>query len=252
MHNTTFNQTETFVSSFDWMPTCALVIDVAGNVLDINELGLDFFNATSKVEFLMNLHISQIIVDPKPSMDLIKEICVTNKYFNAKLLFRQIDKCVDCVEICAKFNPNNHNEILILFKESSPENYYILKEMIRVFRQETIRLKPYLNKPGKDILDEIIKNENLNTIINYKPNRVKEIEIIHEKRIEQLAVIFPQLSKSELVLCSFISLKLTIEEIAILTCKSSNSLRVAQHRIIQKLNLSCLKELKEQMNKLTK
>lgn len=247
MHNSTFNQTETFLSSFDWMPTCALVIDVYGNVLDINEHGLDYFNATKKEEFLLNLHISQIIVDPKPSMELIKTICITNNFYNAKLLFRQFDKCIDCVDICAKFNPNNQNEILLLFNESSPENYLVLNELIRVFRQETIRLKPYLNKPGKDILEEIVNNKNLEGIVNFKPNRVKEIEIIHEKRITQLSIVFPQLSKSELVLCSFISLKMSIEEIAVLTCKTSNSLRVAQHRIIQKLNFTSLKQLKEQM-----
>jgi len=50
------------------------------------------------------------------------------------------------------------------------------------------------------------------------------------------------LTNSELTLCGFLSLKMTIEEIASLTGKTGNSLRVAFHRMLLKTGFSTGKD----------
>ena len=58
-----------------------------------------------------------------------------------------------------------------------------------------------------------------------------------------LLQLFPLLTDYEISICGLLSLKLSFEEIASITGKTSNSLRVTFHRLLKKTNFTSGKEL---------
>lgn len=231
-------------SVFQWMATIAMVIDINGSILDINQRAIQFFRASTKEDFIFERqHIMNMIIDSQRAMEIIKIIGKNNEFLNKKVLLRRFDKTIACVDMNACLFPDDPNYILLQFTETpAPLSQPILSELAKAYQREIVHLKPYLNKHGKELLEQI-NNNILDGVIKNKPTQNKKIEVIRDERINQLKKLFPQLSKSELTLCSFLSLKMSIDEIALVTNKTSNSLRVAFHRILQKTNFSHGKEL---------
>lgn len=223
-------------SMFEWMPTCTLVLDKSANILDLNQQALLFFKTETKELFFEKLKVISVFVDLLMIEKLIQETSKCNGFVSKKLLLRRFDKTIACIDTTTLIFPENENYILFQFTDNSHQIQHFFTQLALEFRNEILRLKPYLNKPGKELLEEIIGNEKLDGIINNKPFRNRQFDLIHEKRIIQLKGLFPDLSNSELALCSFLSLKMSIEEIATITGKTSNSLRVAYHRILRKTN----------------
>ena len=116
-------------------------------------------------------------------------------------------------------------------------------EASNMFKREAQRLKPYLNKPGKGILEEILITDLADSIINGGTTSMKkQTDIIGTNKMLKLAECFPDFSNNELVICGYLSLKMTIDEIAGVTGKSSNSLRVSYHRLLRKSSFKNSKE----------
>jgi hypothetical protein len=107
-------------------------------------------------------------------------------------------------------------------------------EASNMFKREAQRLKPYLNKPGKGILDEILITDFANSIVNGGTSMKKQTDIIGNDKMLKLAEFFPTFTNNELVICGYLSLKMSIDEISGLTGKSANSLRVIFHRMLHK------------------
>lgn len=176
-------------------------------------------------------------------MELVVEISSKREVLTKKILLRRLDNSITSLDIYARAFPETPNLILFQFTETSPKSHALLTQMIQTFRVEIQRLKPYLNKPGKELLDQIVYDNALETRIKNLPNGINQLDIVSEARISQLIQLFPCLTNSELAICSFLSLKMTIDEIYSLTGKTSNCLRISFHRILHKTNLSSGKEL---------
>ena len=138
--------------------------------------------------------------------------------------------------------PENSNWILIQFKETFIHSQDILNELSQAYKREVLRLKPYLNKPGKELLDQMIISNILDEVSKNKPTRPDQVKVVGEDRIKLLTDKFPQLSNSEIVLCGYLSLKMSIDNIAYLIGKTPNCLRVAFHRILRKTTYKTGKE----------
>jgi len=229
-------------SIFEWMPTCSLVLDTNAKILDINQQALIFFKTETKELFFEKLKSQNVFVDLMMVEEIIQVVLMSKELVNKKLLLRKFNKTIACIEANTIFFPEDEGYILLQFTDNSHQIQQFYSELILEFRNDTLRLKPYLNKPGKEILLEIINDEKMEGIINNKPFRTNLFEIIHENRIIQLSSLFPFLSNSELTLCSFLSLKMSIDEISAITGKTANSLRVAYHRILRKTNFENGKE----------
>jgi len=230
-------------SMFDWMPTCALVIDSNGIIQEVNQKAIQFFRATTKEDFIFDKqNLINMIVDSHRAHELIKQIVRSSEPVNKEILIRRFDKTIATVDFYACLFPENPSRIFIQFAEKKSHSHVYMYELSEVFRHEVQRLKPYLNKPGKSILEEIVIADLVEGIISNKTSKQNQEAVMAEERITQLTGLFPEFSNQELVFCSYLSLNMSIDEIASITGKTANSLRVSFHRILKKTSFATGKE----------
>lgn len=237
-------------SIFEWMPTCSVIIDKELKILDANQQALLFFKAKSKSDFFDICKSNSLFIDNQLFIQIIREILNSKSVVRKKILLRRFDKTIACIDAEVASFPNKENYFLIQFSDNSHDSQSIFTNIIQGFRNDIQQLKPYLNKPGKELLGQIIYNERLEGIIKNKPIYNQQIDFIRQERIIQLSEIFPDLSINELTLCAYLSQKISIEDIAKITGKTSNSLRVALHRIVDKTHSLNTKEFLKKLQSL--
>ncbi|MDP4240572.1 MAG: hypothetical protein Q8904_13990 [Bacteroidota bacterium] len=239
----TFPSLQHLNSVLQLLPTSALIIDLKGNIHAINQQAIQFFRGTSQAVWFENATIGSLVLDLQRSLDLIEEISLKKEFTEKKILFRKFDKSVACVNLFARSFNVEPCYILIQFTDISQKTKVLLSELVRTLRQEVIALKPYLNKPGKELLEKILNKNTLEESWHDRSNLESQIEVIRKNRIASIIQLFPQLTNAEITLCGFLSLKMTIDEIACITGKTSNSLHVSFHRLLKKTSFSTGKEL---------
>jgi hypothetical protein len=245
------NHPRSLSSIFQWMPTCAMVIDTNGVIFEVNQQAIQFFKASTKEDFIFDKqNIKNMVIDSQRTIDLIKVISKNTELISREILLRRFDKTIASVDITANTFPDNPNYILIQFTESHPQSQTNLIQLSQIYRREAQRLKPYLNKPGKILLEEIIINNMPEEVTGNKPTRNNQLDVVGEERIEQLTKMFPEFSNNELILCGYLSLKMSTDDISNLTGKTSNSLRVSFHRILKKTSFSSGKEFLRKLESL--
>ncbi len=233
---------------FSLLPTPALIIDYKGRVLEFNKHALTFLKFKDKDQYLHNNQISTIFVDFKRTMKIIEDNCCKQEINSQKILLRKYDKSIECVDFYSSYISGDKELIIIQFTKISEKNRVLFSELTFSIKNEVLKLKPYLNKPGRELLDQILTNSVFEGEINQTSVSGSHLEVIQKERIAKILQIFPNLTNAELTLCGFLSLKMTIEEIALLTGKTSNCLRVLFHRMLLKTNQ---KNGKEFIRKLT-
>ena len=240
---------KSILSMFEWMATCAMIIDPHGIILDVNQQALEFFRTSTKEDFIFDKQqIKNLAIDARQTTDLIEKIKANKDLINRKTLLRRFDKSIACVDMSVCLFPDDSKNLLIQFTETPSQSYTILTELSQAYKHEVLKLKPYLNKAGKDLLDQLIVSDILEGVLNNKPKREKQIEIIRDEKIKKLAEMHPILTEGDLRFCGYLALNMTIDEIANVTGKTTNSLRVVLHRIIVKINLSKTQELRKLLN----
>jgi len=222
-------------SIFEWMPTCTLIVDKYGTILDANQQALLFFKTETKKTLIEFSNNNSIFVDELILLEILNEISDTKSVHKRKVFLARLDKTIACIDILAVSFPSTDHSFLIQFSDNSHESQDIFKNLVHTFKNNIIQLKPYLNKPGKELLGEILQNEELEGILKNKPKHNQEIALLCQERILQLSALYPELSIGELTLCAYLSLNISIENIAQITGKTPNSLRVAYHRIVMKI-----------------
>jgi DNA-binding CsgD family transcriptional regulator len=115
------------------------------------------------------------------------------------------------------------------FKEQLAEKYRSLLNNLK-------KLQPFLNKTGKQLLDEMYNTHN--TIIN-NDQLYSHLKYISHK----LTLQYENLTNTELYLCALIALDFSTNQILNITGFSANTLRVNIHRICIKLNFPTREEL---------
>jgi hypothetical protein len=230
-------------SIFEWMPACALVIDSNGLIQEVNQKAIQFFGANTKEDFIFDKqNITNMIVDRPQALEFIKSTSKSPEAQSKEILIRRFDRSIVGVDIHACLLPDNSHHLLLQFHDKKTNNQAYMFEASNMFKREAQRLKPYLNKPGKGILEEILITDLADNIINGGTSMKKQTNIIGKDKMQKLAESFPDFSNNELVISGYLSLKMTIDEIAGLTGKSSNSLRVSYHRLLRKSSFKSSKE----------
>jgi len=238
-------------SIFQWMPTCALIIDHYGMILEVNQQAIRFFKAATKEDFIFDKqNIKNMIIDSQRTMDMIKAISRNTDLISREILLRRFDKTISSVDMTAGALPDNPNFILVQFTESHAQSQAMLDQLSQAYKREAQRLRPYLNKPGRNLLDEIILNDMLEEVIANKFIRPAKPEVVSEERLDLLTDMFPGFSNMELLLCGYLSLKMSIDDISNLTGKTPNSLRVTFHRILKKTTFANGKEFLRKLESL--
>jgi len=230
-------------SIFEWMPTCTLIIDKEVRMIEINPQALLFFNTQAKTIFFDRNKTNNVFIDNQIINDIIGEILNTGAVIKRKILLRRFDKTIACVDAeIAKF-PKTDNYWIIQFLDNSHDSHIMFTEIVTCLKNEIIQLKPYLNKPGKDLLEQIVRNDKFDGILKNEPLHYKKMDLIRREKLHSIAELWPELSIGEMELCAYLSLKMTFDEIAKISGKTPNSLRVAYHRIVGKTDFLNGKEL---------
>lgn len=225
------------------LPTATILIDLNGAVGYVNFQALTFFLSPNESTFYQIKDIKSLFVDSGNFENLIYNIKETKINFEKILLVRRFDNSVIRATLSAQYFKSDFEGIIIQFAEVSAKTNAFLSEKVKSIRNDIALLKPYLNKPGKELLEKIINKNLSENITKYNSNKKNHYDFIAPITLTKIAQLFPYFTDSELNLCGLLSLKLTIEEIASITGKTSNSIRVTFHRLLKKTNLQNGKEL---------
>ncbi len=239
----TCQELEQLQSVIHLLPTPALITDACGNICLGNQQAIQFLQGVATKKTIEECHLSSLFVELLRSEDFMEEILLKKELVIKKMLLRKFDKSITCVNLFARSFDEESDYILIQFTDVSPKTHTLLTEMVHSWHREMILLKPYLNKPGKEILENILRNNSVEGFCDCNSKQTSPHEVIREERMAFIQQMIPGLTKSELTFCGFLSLKMSVEEVALITGKTSNSLRVSFHRILKKTNFPHGKEL---------
>ncbi len=218
-------------SIFNSMFSCGVLMDFEANLVDVNNKAIDFYKAGT-LSHIMNYHTFDFTVNKNKAKYLLDQIITQKELLNQDILLCRFDKTIASVNICAKVLPDINETIFVQFNENIEpcSNKQTDPYVIALFA-EVQKLKPYLNKPGQNLLQTISDK-----------HKIKRNEIYNE-RMSIFIQQYPQLSSTELNICVLISLNISISEISFILGKTPNALRVTIHRIAQKLNVASRTEL---------
>lgn len=229
---------------FNQLPLPVIVIKSAGDIVFINNEAKKYLCASNDDLRIQNVDITKIIISDVSGMVFtIDDVYLPNEVKMRKALIRTFDGRVICVDLYISLFESNSKVFQIQFVESNEQHQLLLSDLVNWYSKEVLKLRPYLNKPGKQMLAQLVINEVSMGFEKSKLNKRTQLELINGELVDKLAKEFPQLSNNELILCGFFSQKLTVDEIATITGKTSNCLRVSFHRIVRKANFSNTKSL---------
>lgn len=238
---------------YNGLPLSTIIVDSTGSVVLINREAKKYLFNSNKDERIENIDINSIVVSDMSGVafSLINNL-KTDETKIRKALVRIVDGRVICVDLYISPVDSNPQIYQIQFVESDEKNHLVVSELVSLYTKEVLKLRPYLNKPGKQLLSQLVINEISTGIEKSKLNKRSQLELLNEQFVAKLSSEFPQLSHNELILCGFFSQKLTIDEIATITGKTSNCLRVSFHRIVRKSGFSNMKTLLLKLEELVK
>ncbi len=141
-------------------------------------------------------------------------------------------------------------EITIINFYKASEKYTVASiSSLYNIKEEVAKLKPYLNRSGKTMLDNLMKkyfkDDNQQLTLDDLVYYEKELRVIQKN--------FPTLSHREVILCGLLVNNMESKDIATITNRTLDSVFVTIHRINKKLDFLNKKELvdtlKEVVNK---
>ena len=228
---------------FDWMPVCAIITDAHGFIQEVNQQTVTFFRASTKEDFIFDKqNLANLTIDSNRIKELLLSAGKTNNTTSKELFFRRFDKTISGATVNVRAIPDRPSLYLIIFQPTAPQNEVYIQELSQAFKKEAQKFRPYLNKPGKLMLDELLADDITSNLHGTKSSNRYSSVIIGEDRLEKISNLFPHLSDKELNLCALLSLKMSIDEIAAATGSTPNSLRVLLHRLLPKTQFTDSKE----------
>ena len=225
------------------LPTATMLIDIQGNIQYANVQSLAFFRFPNHETLYQKKELGFMLIDSELQEKFILEIVSSKKNFEKIILIRRFDKSVSYVTIFAQYFKSDFEGIILQFTDISAKTLAFLTDKVRVLRTEISSLKPYLNKPGKELLENIISKDLQSGINDNSTKEKKRFDLLENNKTNQLLQLFPFLTDYEISICGLLSLKLSFDEIASITGKTSNSLRVTFHRLLKKTTFTSGKEL---------
>lgn len=138
--------------------------------------------------------------------------------------------------------------IINFYKASDKYSVASISSLYNI-KEEVAKLRPYLNRSGKSILDNIMKK--------YFKEDSQQLSlddlVYYEKELRVIQKSFPTLSHREVILCGLLVNNMESKDIATITNRTLDSVFVTIHRINKKLDFLNKKELvynlKEIVNK---
>lgn len=139
-------------------------------------------------------------------------------------------------------------EIAIIHFSKASEKYLVASiSSLYSIRDEVVKLKPYLNRTGKNMLDNIIKK-----YFREENNQQLTLDdlVYYEKELRLIQKAYPILSHREVILCGLIANDMDSKDIASITNRTLDSVFVTIHRINKKLDMHNKKQLVDTLKEL--
>ena len=136
-------------------------------------------------------------------------------------------------------NPFLGNIYIIHFTKASEKYSVASISSLYSIKEEITKLKPYLNRTGKTILDGLIKKY----FRDDNQQLTLDDVVYYEKELRVIQKAFPNLSHREVILCGLLVNNMETKDIATITNRTPDSVFVTIHRINKKLNILNKKEL---------
>lgn len=134
-----------------------------------------------------------------------------------------------------KIENSSHGNITIIHFNKASEKYTAASiSSLYSTMEEIIKLKPYLNKTGKKMLDDILNKYHKND-----ESQILTLDdlVYYEKELRIIQKAYPLLSHREVILCGLLVNDMDSQDIATITNRSLDAVFVTIHRINKKLNI---------------
>ncbi len=137
-------------------------------------------------------------------------------------------------------NQKLHLDLELKNKELTTNIMYLLRknELINDVTDQLLKLKKYLSKDNQDAFQNIILHLQTGADANVWEEFEYRFQQVHHGFYDKLREQYPDLSPSELKLCSFLRLNLSSKEISAITHQNIRSIEVARTRLRKKLNIT--------------
>jgi DNA-binding CsgD family transcriptional regulator len=213
------------------LPDPILVIDRAGAVVDFNLSAKDAFTEISVGEKIENLFI-----DKKKIKANILELLQYHKVIADKAILKTTISDVQTYEYKVTILSDSNELFLIVFNLLTTKNELLKLEIEQTFSTELHALMPYLNKSGKELVAKKIDAKRLSTVFESENKHLKTSEFSDVALKKSIGNTFPQLSETELNIAYYLVIGANTKQIATITNKNANAIRVMMHRIFAKTN----------------
>lgn len=143
-------------------------------------------------------------------------------------------------------NPSLERMIIIHFSKVSEKYAVASLSALYNIRDEVTKLRPYLNRAGQMILQ--------NLIIKYFREENQQLTlddlVYYERELRIIQKSYPSLSHREIILCGLLVNGLNSKDIATITNRTIDAVFVTIHRINKKLNIVNKKQLVDTLKEL--
>ena len=238
------------IEIYNHLPVPTIIINSEGKILLTNRAAIKFLAIKESETLASEIYINEFLISDSSGTNAGIENIIKLEG-KQKTLIRLNDGKIKCIDINASTMHMNTNLLQIQFTESNEVTQSRLLDLHQAFSKEVLKLRPYLNKPGKELLETLLFNEISTGIEKNKLDKRSQLELASNKKTDKIARHFPQLNENEIILSAFISQNLTIDEIALITGKTSNCLRVSFHRLIKKTEFKTSKEFLKKLRSIT-
>ncbi|MBP1663210.1 MAG: hypothetical protein H6Q19_350 [Bacteroidetes bacterium] len=216
-----------------------------GKVLQMNELCRKFLNKNFGGDFDRKKFFSV-----NNRSEYVSILCAARRdgqLVNHQIVLHDTDGSSTLLTYYISYAVERDYFVLQFYETSAWQNLYSVS-IHNAARNELQKLNPYLNKYGKELLADILQKVNPENILHLKQYQ----SYFQNEVLLRISSRYPVLSQTEVSLCGFYALQMSITDMSMLLNRSNNSIYVNTHRILRKLGMKSREELITTMCELTK
>jgi len=213
------------------LPVCTAIYDKDARLIDINQSALNYLKIKAIDDYKTKR--LKVLNDCNYLLSIIQELktgrIIRNKIYQVK----SPDSNVSVINFSASMLNGKSDLFLFQFFELTASWNDVLS------KQENFKELQNINR-----IQENKKNLEVQKLfVDKKMKKYMFQNYLDEDEIVKLSKKYPILSYKELIVCGLIVLKMSTNEMAILTGRSVNSIYVNKYRMCKKLELNSCKEL---------
>lgn len=231
---------------FQAFPDPVIVIDKTGKIIDLNIAAKDTF-----AEIVIGEKLENIFSDKRKIRESLIELFQYHKVIIDKAILKsKFDELVT-YEFKATILSEVKDQFILCFNNLTTKNEILKLEIAHAFSVEMNALRPYLNKAGKELVEKKHDKNKLISLFESQHQTIEPYSLINEDVVAKISSYFPDFNKNELTISFYISIGASVNQIALITGKSANTIRVMIHRMITKVNMESSSKFSKILKEIT-